>query len=309
MGDISWLKRIRRYGPTFHTDRTILGVLADYMRESDFVAWPSVATIAAETGLSERAVQYRLRRLVDDGWVSIAWRGGGRAKSTRYRVNVELLGVNRAEINGAKTVQDKGCKKGASSAVNGASSALKGATLAPDRLERLERSSSAHEPDTLPLVVGVRRADDDEPSEATSSAQALPVADELAAAGYDRDNDGAAAPGTYERRLAIRTAFEGVIGKPSRPLRMAVVAALDAGWHASDLNKHLHRAIDQQGGLTKIGNVGGYCRTVLDNLDTPPERIERPAWCGECDERTRLVDFDGDHPRRCPSCNPLAATG
>jgi hypothetical protein len=29
-----------------------------------------------------------------------------------------------------------------------------------------------------------------------------------------------------------------------------------------------------------------------------------PPWCGECDERTRLLGDDS--PRRCPACHPLA---
>ena len=32
----------------------------------------------------------------------------------------------------------------------------------------------------------------------------------------------------------------------------------------------------------------------------------RPAWCGQCDEDTRLTDEDA--PRRCPACHPLAAS-
>lgn len=35
---------------------------------------------------------------------------------------------------------------------------------------------------------------------------------------------------------------------------------------------------------------------------------ERPAWCGECDEVTRWLDADGDHPRRCPRCNAAGNT-
>jgi len=34
------------------------------------------------------------------------------------------------------------------------------------------------------------------------------------------------------------------------------------------------------------------------------QRPTRPQWCGECDERTRLLDFDGDAPRPCPICRP-----
>lgn len=31
--------------------------------------------------------------------------------------------------------------------------------------------------------------------------------------------------------------------------------------------------------------------------------VENLPWCGECDEKTRLID--PDKPRRCPNCHPL----
>lgn len=35
-----------------------------------------------------------------------------------------------------------------------------------------------------------------------------------------------------------------------------------------------------------------------------PARPEKPPWCGECDEETRMLDWHGDHPCPCPACNP-----
>lgn len=37
-----------------------------------------------------------------------------------------------------------------------------------------------------------------------------------------------------------------------------------------------------------------------------PAAANGAAWCGECDERTRLVGDDS--PARCPRCHPLAIT-
>lgn len=42
-------------------------------------------------------------------------------------------------------------------------------------------------------------------------------------------------------------------------------------------------------------------------LPMPPGQRSRPPWCGECDERTRMLGFDGDAPRPCPRCKPVAA--
>jgi hypothetical protein len=41
----------------------------------------------------------------------------------------------------------------------------------------------------------------------------------------------------------------------------------------------------------------------LDDDDPPPPK---PPWCGECDERTRLVGMGGDRPARCIRCHPLS---
>jgi hypothetical protein len=45
------------------------------------------------------------------------------------------------------------------------------------------------------------------------------------------------------------------------------------------------------------------CRAALD----PPK--QKPTWCGECDERTRLIEIDDGNPpgavARCPRCHPL----
>ena len=35
---------------------------------------------------------------------------------------------------------------------------------------------------------------------------------------------------------------------------------------------------------------------------------ERPPWCGECDEHTRLRENDQGQPYRCPRCNPRAVS-
>ena len=64
--------------------RLVLLVLADYADEDGGSCWPSVKTIARETLLSERQVQYCLRSLEKMGEISIE-KGGGR-RSNRYRV-------------------------------------------------------------------------------------------------------------------------------------------------------------------------------------------------------------------------------
>ena len=40
------------------------------------------------------------------------------------------------------------------------------------------------------------------------------------------------------------------------------------------------------------------------NCPSPGARSARPPWCGECDEPTRMLGFDGDTPAPCCRCRP-----
>lgn len=62
-------------------------------------AYPSVATLADETGLHDRTVQGGLKSLTSAGFVSIAKPGGGRGKPTVYRISDDPGTVTRPESN------------------------------------------------------------------------------------------------------------------------------------------------------------------------------------------------------------------
>lgn len=84
----------------------------------------------------------------------------------------------------------------------------------------------------------------------------------------------------------------------------AVQAALDAGWSP--------RRLADVVGSNPDGVRNPYAvltaRLSAAELPSPPgQRPPRPPWCGECDERTRLLGFDGDAPRPCPRCRPAHA--
>ena len=88
-------------------------------------------------------------------------------------------------------------------------------------------------------------------------------------------------------------------------LAPAVTAALDAGWTPLTL-----AAV---AGANTSGVRSPYAvlaaRLAPAELPLPhSQRPSRPAWCGQCDERTRMLGFDGDAPRLCPRCKPYAAT-
>lgn len=79
------------------------------------LAWPSVATLAGEVGLSARTVQYALRGLVGLGYIELAQAGGGR-RSTVYRLLCTgaspcTPAVQRAAPQGCKGLHPKGAVK------------------------------------------------------------------------------------------------------------------------------------------------------------------------------------------------------
>jgi hypothetical protein len=82
-------------------------------------------------------------------------------------------------------------------------------------------------------------------------------------------------------------------------LTPAVLAALDDGWTPHGL-----------AGFTGVNTDGvrnpyAVLAARLSSAELPPparRRAPRPPWCGECDQNTRMLGFDGDAPRPCPRC-------
>ena len=85
-------------------------------------------------------------------------------------------------------------------------------------------------------------------------------------------------------------------------LAPAVATALTAGWTPQTL------AGFTGGNITGVRNPYAVLAARLSpaELPAPPARPARPPWCGECDQATRMLGFDGDAPRPCPRCKPAA---
>lgn len=90
------LRWIQCYGPRVATLRHLLTILAYHDNDRGGGCWAAVPTLAAETALSQRTIQYALADLCACGWVepeTAADRhgryhanAGGRGHTTRYRI-------------------------------------------------------------------------------------------------------------------------------------------------------------------------------------------------------------------------------
>lgn len=121
-----------------HAATLVAIVLGDAADDDGMNVYPSVPRVARLARVSERTVQYKIRDFLDAGFLLVVTPGGGRKKTTEYRIDVDWLmkQPRRVEIrngapvapiattvqsttNGApvapyqeETVQ-KGCKNGA----------------------------------------------------------------------------------------------------------------------------------------------------------------------------------------------------
>jgi len=59
---------------------------------------------------------------------------------------------------------------------------------------------------------------------------------------------------------------------------------------------------------TAIEDNPGKFLPVAEGIAAGPTPLKVvPAWCGHCDERTRLLDLADETVARCPACHPLEA--
>lgn len=80
-------------------ERLVLLAIADHASDDGSDAWPSIATLARKTGVSERTVQRCISSLVDMGELVVERLGNGR-KSSKYRVRMVQGGQS---VRGAKS--------------------------------------------------------------------------------------------------------------------------------------------------------------------------------------------------------------
>ncbi|MDA8322652.1 MAG: helix-turn-helix domain-containing protein [Actinomycetota bacterium] len=97
---------------------------------------------------------------------------------------------------------------------------------------------------------------------------------------------------------ALGPAWPLTVAQQAR-LTPAVTAALDAGWTPGALAACTGSNVN---GIRNPYAVLARRLSPAELPDPPGRRSRRPAWCGECDQATRMLGFDTDTPRRCPRC-------
>lgn len=82
------------------SEKLVLLRMADYARDKDKCAFPSVRNVARETGLSERQVQRYLKAFVSAGFLEIAdYQEGGRGRTRVYQFTLGKGDTGDATLN------------------------------------------------------------------------------------------------------------------------------------------------------------------------------------------------------------------
>jgi hypothetical protein len=110
--------------------------LADNAHDNGCHIFPSVATLARQTGQSERTVQYQLKRMMQRGWLMLVrYAGGGRGHAREYRINPEFIAAYDTRIlpeqRPAWAFKNPRAESAGENAAPDAGGAIKGADSAP----------------------------------------------------------------------------------------------------------------------------------------------------------------------------------
>ena len=256
--------------PTSGNERLVLLALADACSRDDGTGcWPSAATTARKANISDRTVRRVIARLEAEGQV-IVHRGGGPTGSTKsYTV-----------VTGDRVIHSPG------------------QNVTPDKLSGGDTGDMP--PRTQPCQGTPDIAASPDPPENDKGTAATP-AREVPAAG-PRVGCGGTELGEFFR--AARGAESGMAAD-RRPAQAACARGhrgaggwLDTGW-PGQIRRRQQRWHQEPGRVLAA-------RLAPAKLPRPPAS-RRPPWCGECDERTRMLDFDGDSPSPCPRCKARCA--
>jgi hypothetical protein len=323
---ISWALNLApvpadRGGQPSSACKFVLAGLANHAGPDGVGAFPSVATLVRYTGLSERTVRTCLDRLEADGIIrpcdpdiiaARIKRADRRPKG--WNLDLSLVHDDLDEPGAAAPASQSPIRRAGLAALrrpdhhghsNGVQSPHPAARPVDNAVCEVQRLHPAPPTGCNQRTDGVQPArlrgaaaapePSREPSLETSGARARA---REAPADASAAGDGGPA-GEFFTALA---ADWRLTDRQRATLAPAVAAALDAGWTP--------RALAAFTGANTAGVRSPYAvlaaRLSPAELPVPPVRSARPSWCGECDEITRMLDFDSDAPRPCPRCKPAA---
>jgi hypothetical protein len=329
---ISWALNLApvpadRGGQPSSACKFVLVGLANHAGPDGTGAFPSVATLVRHTGLSERTVRTGLDRLEAAAIIRPCHPGIVAARITRadrrpqgWNLNLRLvrddldnaaIAVLEHQFPGLSIRLAAAAPPGADGQSDGVQSPhpesgdSEAVDNRPDRVQqlhpeprtgcnhRIDGVQQAHERGAA-VAPEPSREPSMEPSAASAHARQVPATAGTAGGGQAVDeffavlDDGWRLTADQRARLAP-----------------AAQAALHAGWSSQAL------ATFTGANTASVRNPYAVLAARLSPAELPPppqpQRPARPPWCGQCDEVTRMLGFDGDAPRPCPHCKPWAA--
>jgi hypothetical protein len=325
---ISWALNLApvpagRGGQPSSACKFVLVGLANHAGPDGTGAFPSVATLVRYTGLSERTVRTCLDRLAAGGIISPCDPGIVAARIKRadrrpqgWDLNLSLI---RGDLDGAALAvlehqfPGLGVRLGAAAqpGADGPSDGVQSPHPVATGSEAVDNWPGGVQPLHPEPGTGCnQRADGVQPVQSRGAAVApepyKEPSQEPAAQAPAREGSPAAGAGgggglVCEFFAALDCDWRLTAAQRAR-LAPAVATALTAGWTPQRL------AGFTGGSITGVRNPYAVLAARLSpaELPAPPARPARPPWCGECDQATRMLGFDGDAPRLCPRCKSAA---
>ena len=294
--------------------------LANHAGPDGTAAFPSVATLVRYTGLSERTVRTCLDRLQAEGIISPCDPDIAAARIKRadrrpqgWDLNLSLV---RHDLDGAAVAvfdhQFPGLGVRLAAAAQPDADGPADGAHSPHPAARGSEAA-----DNWPLGVQPlhpepgtgcnRRADGVQPVQSRGAAVAPepskePSQEPAAQAREGPPAAGAGSGGLVGEFFAALDCDWRLTAAQRARLAPAAATALTSGWTPQTL------AGFTGGNITGVRNSYAVLAARLSpaELPAPPARPARPPWCGECDQATRMLGFDGDAPHPCPRCKPAA---
>lgn len=295
---LTWAARLPK-AAAWGGARAVLAVLADAAHEDGTGAYPSVRTVAAYLGVSNRSVQRYLEQLETAGLI----RRGDQRQAADIRadrrpvvwdLNLSLVrpGVSDLSpraLNGVTNLTPRSAHGVTESASRGDRTGIHGVT--PSVVE--------NRPDPR----------DNPPSHAPARTRTH---------ARTREGDGGTTPWSDKpgARL-VRDCLDAMPPRESQRVapgyqqQAARVAdeLLSLGWLPGQVVREVAEPT-----WHNVVHSGAVLVKRLEELRALPapsapssQESSKPPWCGQCEERTRQIETEDGRMTRCPQCHPMAS--